>query len=38
LVLVAIVDLDRPIRGLIHGGQPSLLKLRRVMALPTTQR
>jgi hypothetical protein len=38
LVLVAIVDLDRPIRGLTHGGQPSLIKLRRVMAIPTSQR
>lgn len=35
LVLVVIVDLDRPMRGLIHGGQPSLFKLRRIMAVPT---
>jgi hypothetical protein len=38
LVLVAIVDLDRPIRGLTHGGQPSLLKLRGVMAASASPR
>jgi hypothetical protein len=30
-VLVVIVDLDRPLRGLAHGGQPSLLEVRRMM-------
>jgi hypothetical protein len=38
LVLVAIVDLDRPLRALVHGGQPGLLKLRRLMAIPTAAR
>ena len=30
-VLVVIVDLDRPLRGLSHGGQPSLQQVRRMM-------
>jgi hypothetical protein len=32
LVLVVIVDLDRPLRGLVHGGQESLVEVRRTMA------
>src|SRR5262249_53478407 len=36
LVLVVIVDLDRPMRSLIHDGQRSLYKLRQIMAVPTS--
>jgi hypothetical protein len=31
LVVVVIVDLDRPLRALTHGGQESLLQVRRTM-------
>jgi hypothetical protein len=36
LVIVVIVDLDRPTRGLIHGGQDSLLDLQRVLRPPVS--
>jgi len=36
LVIVVIVDLDRPTRGLIHGGQESLLDLQRLMRPPVS--
>jgi hypothetical protein len=36
LVIVVIVDLDRPTRGLIRGGQESLLDLQRSMRPPVS--
>jgi hypothetical protein len=36
LVIVVIVDLDRPTRGLIRGGQDSLLDLQRSMRPPVS--
>jgi hypothetical protein len=36
LVIVVIVDLDRPTRGLIRGGQESLLDLQRILRPPVS--
>ena len=38
LVIVAIVDLDRPLRGVIQGGQQSMLDLQRTIGLRAPER